>query len=138
MATTITARLAAWLQQEAGGLGLREVRPDGRDPAAHPAVVLRMLSAGGTEPVSRQELELRIVAAGSRPDDLREQLARLTAALRSRLARFCLEQPELRSIRWLETSYPRPEGLAGGPVLASSVSRIGLTVVSANAQEVHG
>ena len=137
MATTIISRLGAWLQQEAGGLGLREVRTDGRDPTAHPAAVLRLVEAAGGYPVSEQQLELRILAAGARPAQLMQELSSLTMQLRSRISRFCLEQPELRSIRWLATDYPRPADLPGGPVLGSSVTRLGLTLIADNAGEVH-
>ncbi len=136
MAMPITGRLAAWLQQEAGGLGLREVRSDGREPTAHPAAVLRLLRSGGQYPIAEQEIELRIITAGARPAQLAEQLSGLTTSLQARLSRFCLEQPELRSIRWLETRYPRPRELPGGPLLASSISRLGMTLLADNAQEV--
>ncbi|MCB1186938.1 hypothetical protein KDL29_07195 [bacterium] len=137
MATTIISRLTAWLQQEAGGLGLREVRSDGLDPAAHPAAVLRLVEQGGRYPVSEQRIELRVVVAGARPAELMNQLGSLSTAIRARISRFCLEQPELRSIRWQQTSYPRPASLAGGPVLASSVTELGLTAIAGNAQEVN-
>jgi hypothetical protein len=130
MATTIISRLSAWLQQESSGLGLREIRADGREPAALPAASLRMISSGGREPLIEQELELKLTISGARPADLAGALSELTALLRSRISRFCLEQTELRSLRWLETQYPRPVELPGGPVLASSVTRLGLTLLS--------
>ncbi|MCB1216430.1 hypothetical protein KDL44_03505 [bacterium] len=136
MPTTIIARLSAWLQQEAGGLGLREVRMDGREPAAHPAVVLRLVGSTGNAPLVEQELELRVLAAGARPAELLARLSELTAGIRARISYFCLQQPELRSIRWLETQYPRPAELAGGPVLAASVSRLAMTAIAASAGEV--
>ena len=130
MATAMMARLAAWLETNGTALGLREVRSDGRDPAALPAASLRLLGSGGHGPLSEQELELKLSLAGARPAELTAALSELTALARAQLSRFCLEQTELRSLRWLETAYPRPTELPGGPVLASSVSRLGLTMLS--------
>lgn len=130
MATTILSRLSAWLTDESSGLGLREIRADGREPAALPAASLRMISSSGREPLIEQQLELKLTIAGARPAELAAALSELTALVRSRISRFCLEQTELRSLRWLETQYPRPTELPGGPLLASSVTRLGLTLVS--------
>lgn len=130
MPTAMITRLADWLEAESAALGLREVRADGAEPASLPAAGLRLLSSGGQAPLCEQELELRLSVSGARPAELTAALSTLTAAVRARLSRFCLEQPELRSLRWLETSYPRPAELPGGPVIASSLSRLGLTLLS--------
>ena len=104
--------------------------------ASRPAVVLRLVGSTGNAPLVEQELELRVLAAGARPAELLARLSELTAGIRARISYFCLQQPELRSIRWLETQYPRPAELAGGPVLAASVSRLAMTAIAASAGEV--